>query len=132
MSLKKIKISASDTPIKLNLLFTGDNVVISYKWNLWESTSNKRHYNEDKVGTNLNADDDSFELPQPNSKNIGRLIVIDFGVVLADPSDSGRNWSITAQVTQGVNTDSVTVPDPPKDIASEHLGGSIYIMLISE
>lgn len=129
MGYKKVQINPSGGAVKLNITFTGDNVVISYKWNLWETKVNARFYNEDFVGTNLNPHDDSYMLPDPISDNVGRLIIIDFGVVLIDPNASSRKWSISAEVLQDGVSASVCTPEPKVDMAGNHTGGSIYISL---
>jgi len=128
MSYKKITVNPNGSAIQLNLTFTGTNTLISYRWNLWETRGNGKYYPSSKVGTNQNPYDDSFTLPLPVAENVGRMVVIDYGVILIDPNVDSKNWSVSAEIVQdGASKGFVT---DNGSLEGNSLSSSIYISLI--
>lgn len=67
----------------------------SYELLLWEANSNKILM--DERGNFLNADDDTFELPQPNSANDGRIVECIATAVITPPI---TNYALRLSIQQ--------------------------------
>jgi hypothetical protein len=127
MAYKAITINPDGGAIKMSITFKGDNVVITYEWNLWESKVNETYYPNNFKGTNLNPYDDDYTLPIPNKDNVGRMIVLDYAVILVDTNVNSNKWTINAELLQdGKIIGNISESDTATDDVS---GGSFYIKL---
>ena len=72
----------------------------SYRLRVWESESNVTVL--DKSGNNQNPDDDCYELPLPTSRNNGRYVQCEVGVLSPDPKP-GDKYSVRLVFRQGTN-----------------------------
>ena len=93
--MKEIKINPNGGTIKLNFVFR-KLVLAFYAFNLYEKNSNDRVI-KDKVGNNINDEDDNYQLPNPPNSNDGRIVHL---MTSIDPLDVETDYEIVIEVIQ--------------------------------
>lgn len=122
--MKLIPFNNTGGRLKVSFTFKG-TIAASYTFILWESGSNTEVMEE--KGTNLNPDDDSYNLPLPTANNDGRII--DFGTTFKNLGPgASTNYTIKTEVFQdgkllGDDSDSGI-------ISNEIKRSKIYIKLV--
>ena len=83
------------TPVTIEIRYFG-LLSASYVYSLWEMNSNLKV--DTKHGNNLNSADDIFQLPVPNSNNVGRLV--ELFSTLNNPEPDARPEIVAINIIQ--------------------------------
>ena len=96
--MQSIKFNSNGGTISITLS-AGQAQTGSYEFRLWEAGSNQMVIQNH--GNFLNDDNDTYELPTPNTGNNGRLVQGIFTIALLPPNN---NYSATMKVVQDGKT----------------------------
>ncbi|MDR6564642.1 MULTISPECIES: hypothetical protein [unclassified Arcicella] len=94
--VKKVKIDPAGQMVAVKITFEG-LIIASYQYVLWEAQSNQ--ILEKKDGNNQNPFDDTYSLPLPVAKNVGRIIDVRTRFVGLD-TDISKEYTISVAVFQ--------------------------------
>jgi len=108
-----LKISTETAPLTIEIHYFG-LLTASYVYSLWEKDSNLKV--DSKQGNNLNGDDDIYQLPVPNTRNLGRLIEV-FST-LNNPEAESKPETVALKIIQ--NGDLLFTDEKPSGVDVGH------------